>query len=244
MCEFSPRCKVGSHSRGGTCPVTGRQGGTRGPVRDYESSFRKALDENTARRFRPAAVRPLGPTTRPRRTQARTEPARKTLTIFEKRLGDRKPPFTVKASETTENLVASWVFEPDSIFSVAAEELFAAKSRLLRYRWKKKHWLCGLLWEAAEFLDGAQASELVGDSVSEICAKGGIPQFAANILEKCASKAIDASLPGSPKQIAVFLRVVVALFCPNADTCSYGTMAIDFLLMPGVEAALRDLASG
>lgn len=91
-------------------------------------------------------------------------------------------------------------------------------------------------------MTGAQVSELVGDNVGKVCVEAGIPQFAANIIGKCAAKIIDASLPGSPKQIADFLRVVVALICPNVDKCSCGAEAIGFLLEPGVEAALRDLA--
>jgi hypothetical protein len=165
------------------------------------------------------------------------------LAVFEKRRRDRTPSFTMKASETTEILVASWVFQPASIFSVAAEELLVAQSRSLSYRWRRKHWLCRILWEAAELLDGAHVSELVGSTVADLCVQARIPQFAAKIIGKIASKAIDASIPGSPKQIANFLRVVVALTCPNVDKCAYGTEAIDFLLKPGVEAALQDLAS-
>jgi hypothetical protein len=138
--------------------------------------------------------------------------------------------------------VASWIFDPDSIFSVAAEELLDAKNRSGSAHLKGKHWLCRVLWEAAEFLDGAQVGELVGATVAKLCLEAGIPQFAATVIGKCAAKVIDASLPGSPKQIADFLRVVVALICPDVDKCSYGTKAIDFLLKPGVEAALRYLA--
>lgn len=233
MCEFSPRCKVGSHSRGGTCPVTGRQGGTPSPTArpGYSSSFRQMSNENRPSLPPTATVNPTR-TPRPREAQLRKDSTQRPLAIVKKRL-----------SENGGNLLSGWIFEPASIFSVAAEELLAVKNRSVRHRWRRKHWLCRVLWKAAESLDGAQLSGLLGDSVRELCMKAGIPIFAAKIIGRSASNIIDSSLPGSAKQVADFVRVVVALVCPHTDKCSYGCQAINFLLKPEVEATLKVLAA-
>jgi hypothetical protein len=173
----------------------------------------------------------------PNRAQPKMETARANLRIYEKR---RKTLLSKQSLETAENLVASCVFDPDSIYSTAAEELLEAK-RPLRYKLKGQHWLCEILWEAAELLSGAKATDLVADSVATICIEAGLPQFVANVMGKVASNAVDAAIPGAPTQVANLLRGVVALICSNPESCEYGNNAINFLLKPGVEAQLRAL---
>lgn len=164
--------------------------------------------------------------------------ARANIRIYDKR---RKTLMSRQGLETAENFVASCVFDPGSIYSTAAEELLKAK-RPLRYRFKSRHWLCEILWETAELLSGARATDLVADGVATICTEAGLPQFVANVMGKVASNAVDASIPGAPTQVANLLRGIVALICSDPDRCEYGNNAINFLLKPGIEAQLRALA--
>lgn len=145
--------------------------------------------------------------------------------------------------DAAENLVASYVSDPDSIYSTAAEELQKAAKRRVRYWLKGRHWLCEILWNAAEFLSGAKATDIIADSVATICTEAGLPKFVAKVMGEVASKALDASIPGAPAQVANLLRGIVAVICSNPDRCEYGRDANDFLLKPGVEAQLRALAA-
>jgi hypothetical protein len=144
--------------------------------------------------------------------------------------------------DAAENLFASYVFDPASIYSTAAEELLRAAKRGVRYWLKGQHWLCEILWEAAELLSGAKAAGIISDSVAKICTEAGLPRFVGKVMGKVASKAIDASIPGAPAQVANLLRGIVAVICSNPDRCEYGKDANNFLLKPGVEAQLRALA--
>ncbi len=148
-----------------------------------------------------------------------------------------------RLSDPGADLLCSWLFEPDSVFSTAADQLLqAANENGYRDR-VKSHWLCELLWNAADFLSGAQVGELVSVTIEEMCRKASMPPFAAKVIARCASKLIVDSSPASPEQIAKFLRVLVVLICPDANNCEYGCKAIDFLLAPGIEATLRDFAT-
>jgi hypothetical protein len=144
--------------------------------------------------------------------------------------------------DTAEDFVSSYVFDPGSIYSTAAEQLLKAAKRRGLHLLKGQHWLCEILWKAAEFLSGADAGAIIADSVAAICTKAGLPRFVAKVMGKVASKAIDASIPGAPAQVANLLRGIVAVICSNPDRCEYGKDANISLLKPGVEAQLRALA--
>lgn len=201
------------------------------PVSAPTNLSREKLIQNGERLPRPASINYHQMFGRPSKPAPRQRPVNTNFKAYEK-----------QAERTGEALLAGWVFDLDSIFSEAAKELLEAKSRSVRHKWRGNHWLCRVLWNAAELLNGAQLSDLVGETVKELCRRAKVPQFAANVIGAVASRVIDAALPGSPKQLADFLKVVVALICPDIDNCAHGQKAIDFLLKPGVEAALRDLA--
>ncbi|MCP1413675.1 hypothetical protein [Paenarthrobacter sp. A20] len=169
--------------------------------------------------------------------------ARRSLAIVQNRLRANVADVTSSGVPGEANQFASrWVFRPDCVYSVAAEEVVASQEFYLRYRWKKKHWLCRILWVAAGSLAGVRSQGPAGRTIARLSTKAGVPVFAAKLLDRFASRVIDPSLPGSPQQLADFLQVVVALACPDAENCTHGEKAIGFILAPGTDARLREIA--
>ncbi|MFF1831124.1 hypothetical protein [Paenarthrobacter sp. NPDC058040] len=140
-------------------------------------------------------------------------------------------------------LLACGVFDLDSIFSEAAADLLEAKNRSVLHKWKGNHWLCGVLWNAAELLIHTEPSELVGKTAKELCHKAKVPRFVANVIGKVETEAINSVLPSSPTKLAYFMKVLVALICADTNYCAHGQKAIYFLLEPELVLSLREFTA-
>lgn len=169
---------------------------------------------------------PLGP----------SEGVRRTPHSVDRRASNREV-VAVKLEGTGASAVVALLFDPDSLYGVAADDLL---SRVPWYRRRSRgHWLCELLDESSKAIDPGTYTTAVGKEVTQVIRTAGMPRFAAAVLGKAAAFGAGRLIEISTGQIILGLRVIVPLICPEFERCPTQGPVCTTLAKPEVEDMLR-----
>ena len=169
---------------------------------------------------------PLGPSKGVRRTRH----------SLDRRASNREV-VAAKLEGTGASAVVALLFDPDSMYGVAADDLL---SRVPWYRRRRRgHWLCEFLDESSKAIDPGTYTTAVGNEVTQLIHAAGMPRFAAAVLGKAAAFGAGRLIEISTGQIILGLRVIVPLICPEFERCPTQGSVCTTLAKPEVEHMLR-----
>ncbi|MGH3353642.1 MAG: hypothetical protein ACRDPS_23475 [Nocardioides sp.] len=161
--------------------------------------------------------------------------------LSEQRASNRQVVAT-RLEGTAASAVVALLFDPDSLYGVAADDLLG------RVPWHRRkgrgHWICEFLDDSSKAIDPGTYTAAVGHEVTQMLREGGMPRFAAVVLGKSAAFGAGRLIEISTGQIMMGLRVIVPLVCPDFERCPAQDTVCTSLLKPGVEAMLREGHSG
>lgn len=142
-----------------------------------------------------------------------------------------------KLEGTRASAVVALLFDPDSLYGIAADDL------LSRVPWHRRrgpeHWLCELLNESSNAIDPGTYTTAVGKEVTQLIHAAGMPRFAAAVLGKAAAFGAGRLVEVNTGQIILGLRVIVPLVCPEFERCPAQGPVCTTLAKPKVEDMLR-----
>jgi hypothetical protein len=172
-----------------------------------------------------ASSLPLGPSNGVRRTR------------HSDRRASNREVVAAKLEGTGASAVVALLFDPDSLYGVAADDLL---SRVPWYRSRSRgHWLCELLDESSKAIDPGTYATAVGKEVTQVIHTAGMPRFAAAVLGKAAAFGAGRLIEIGTGQIILGLRVIVPLVCPEFERCPTQSSVCTTLAKPEVEDMLR-----
>lgn len=142
-----------------------------------------------------------------------------------------------KLEGTGASAVVALLFDPDSLYGIAADDLL---SRVPWHRRRSRgHWLCELLDESSKAIDPGTYTTAVGKEVTQSLHASSMPRFAAAVLGKAAAFGAGRLIEISTGQIILGLRVLVPLVCPDFERCPRQGPVCTTLAKPAVEDMLR-----
>jgi hypothetical protein len=137
----------------------------------------------------------------------------------------------------------AYLFEPDGVYEVVADRLLAKTKMRRRFGRKRGHWLCLVLNHAAHICDTGTYIDLAEQGVEQgLRVAYDMPKPVAKTLAQCAATGAKRLLPPTvfgPANFPVVLRGLIALVCPNLESCPCQSDVCTTLLGPLVANGLR-----